>query len=465
MAVVLNTHGRTTHYTTDGSEPTDQSPIYSQPIEIDSTTTIRARCESDSLGMSSNIVTGTYVLADHQMPVVSISVNPDDLYSFSNGIYANGPGYGTEIPHYGANFWKKWWKKAHVELFDGKDGFSEDCAVAIFGAFSRQSAKKSFKIKFTDDYGPDHIYYDFYNEGKAVKVKNFVLRSGSQDNNRAMVRDEFFTSLMKKNSPSLLVQAYRPAALYVNGWYYGLYYIREKIDKHFVARHLNVSNDSVSIIFAGSVVEEGSGQDYREILSFAQSHDLSNQENYQHIKDKVDLEGLIDYKLGQMYSINTDHGNVRYVRSTDAKSDKKWHVVFFDLDWTWLNLNTGAEPYLRTNCENPMQRQQNILISALLKNSEFRQLFLEHLSKHMHTTFSTANTTKVFDDLVASIKPEMPRNCERWPRLLPYSRWEKEVSNFRSHFQDRNKTLLNSLRRILAVTEEEEQKYFADLGY
>lgn len=464
MNVSLNTKGHTIRYTTDGSGPTFSSPIYRDSLNLRRTTIIRAFCEGDSTTLRSNTVTATYIFdQEHTLPSMNITVPEVELYDFNRGIYVEGPNAAPEHPHQGANYWKAWWKRAHIEFYDTiNGGFSAPCELAIFGGFSRALPKKSFKIRFRDEYGPAHIDYDLYNEGKVEEVKKFVLRSGSQDISHVMVRDEFFTSLMHEHSPNLLIQAYRPIVLYINGKYFGIYYIREKIDKGFVARHLNVSTDSISIIMSGMYCEEGTKKDFQALLNYASSHNLADEECYNYVKDRLDLEGFIDYKLGQMYSCNTDLGNVRYVQSKDPKGDKKWHIVFYDLDATWVASGSPAA-YLSAGGDNKVMRIQNILAQELLKNPEFRQLFLERLSLHMHKTFSTENATAVFDNLINTIKPEMPRNCERWPSVLTYPRWEARVKDFREKFKDRNKNMLNDLRKWLSITEEENKKYFSDL--
>ena len=465
IPILINTHGYTVHYTTDGSTPTNESPVYNDTaIAIDETTTIRAYCEGDSSVMFSPTATSTYIFAEkHTIPVMNITVDSADLFDKRRGIYADGPGKGSVFPYEEANFWKKWWKKAHVEFFDSVDGFSEDCEMAIFGGFSRALPKKSFKIRFKDYTGKSEIFCDLYGEGKPSKVKNFVLRSGSQDISGVMVRDEFFTSLMKPNSPDLLVQAYRPVALYVNGSYFGLYYLREKIDKHFAAKHLNVDNDSVTIIMSGMYCDEGVKKDYYDFLAYVKSHDLAEEECYNFVKDNFDITSLADYKLGQIYSCNTDVGNVRFIRSSDPKGDKKWHVVYYDLDATWAT--TMSASYYLNPGGTAVERAVNLLIAKLLKNEDYRQLFLERASLLIHKTFSSQNATAVFDKLINSIKPEMVRNCERWPGVMKYERWEENVEKFREKFATRDKDMLNDLRKVLEITDEEEKKYFADLGF
>ena len=457
----LDTQGRTVHYTLDGSEPTSSSPVYKDSIVITKSTVIRSFAEGDSVSLRSGIATATYLLdVNHDMAVINIAVNKADLYDYNKGIYADGPGYSQEWPHKGANYWKKWEKKAHVEFFDGKEGFSQDCGLKIFGGYSRSEAKKSFCLKFRGMYGCAELGYDFFDNGEVLELQDLVLRSGSQDYNRCMIRDEFFTSLMKAQSPTLLTQIYRPVALYINAEYFGLYYIREKIDKNFVSRQLNVPNDSINIVMS-IYTEEGSSIPFKQLLNYVSSHDMRDSVCYNHIKQLVDLQGLVDQKLGQIYSGNSDVGNVRYVRSTDPKSDGKWHFVFYDLDATWVGNKPSADFYLSSSSS---RSEQNVLINRLLPNKNFRALFLQRLSHHMHNTFSTKNATAVFDNLVKQISNEMKLNCERWPQLS-YEKWEKNIASFREPFATKPQTMLNDLRKYLSITDEENKKYFGDLGY
>ncbi|MBR6926444.1 MAG: CotH kinase family protein, partial [Bacteroidaceae bacterium] len=455
----------TIRFTTDGTSPTASSPVYKNSLSLTRTTTIRAFCEGDSMVMRSSITTATYILGEtHTLPVVNITVAHADLYDYHRGIYVAGPGANSEYPHYEANYWKSWWKSANVEFFDSiGGGFSAPCELAIFGGFSRTLDKKSFKIRFKDQRGLANLDYDLFNTGTVEELKNFVLRSGSQDYTGVMMRDEFFTSLMRPYCPTLLIQAYRPVALYINGEYFGLYYIREKIDRRFVARHLGVSKDSISIIMSAMYTEEGTKKGYQELISYATSHDLSTPEAYQYIEKRFDFTGLIDYKLGQIYSCNTDLGNVRYAYSPDPSGDQQWRIIYYDLDATWVE-NKPASTYLDANTKDHVTHQVNILIDRLLKNKTFRQLFLERLSLHLHKTFSPSNATAVFDQLTSTIRPEMRRNCQRWPELS-YNTWEKHVAAFRAKFNDRPRTMLSQLRQYLAVTAEENKQYFSDLGY
>lgn len=463
MRICIDTHGMTVHYTTDGNRPTKESKIYKDCIVIDSTTTIRAYSEYDSLVPSKEVVS-TYILGvEHTLPVVNITIKESDLYDTHHGIYAKGTGASKEFPYLGANFWKGWEKPAHIEFCDGKEGFSYDCGILIFGGYSRANDKKSFRIKFHSCYGKGNLDYDIYNKGDDKEYGSIILRSGSQDDIGVMVRDEFFTSLMSPHCPTLHVQAYRPVVLYMNGKYFGIYYIREKINDEFICNHMNVAPGTSDLLMQQYEPLVGTSKYYRKLVNYAIRKDTRKDDVFKVLKDSIDFMSLIDFKLGEFYASNTDAGNIRYFRSNDPGCDRKWHWIYYDLDASFYCIQP-LKFYIRGNTLNsPVSsiNAYNVLINRLLRNPEFRALFLERWAYHRKYTFSPENATKVFDDLVNTIKPEMERNCKRWPNMS-YKTWEKHVDKFRQQLTDRLPVLHEDLLHELDVTKEEKKKYFGE---
>lgn len=66
-----------------------------------------------------------------------------------------------------------------------------------------------------------------------------VLRAGAQDQNRSKIRDELASGLLEGTDINILYQAYRPTVLYLNGEYWGVYFMKEKRNRFFVAQHEN----------------------------------------------------------------------------------------------------------------------------------------------------------------------------------------------------------------------------------
>lgn len=468
MSVEIKAEGRKVHYTTDGSLPTTGSKLYDGPIKLTKSTTLRCLAEGDDNTMHSDGVTSTFLLGEeHTLAVLHITMRHADLFDPSVGIFVEG-NHPADIHTVGgdiqenrnANYFQKWVKPAHAEFFDGKEGFSVDCGIKIFGAGSRALPKKSFSLKFDPTYGPSSVKYDFFGDGQPLELEDIVIRCGSDDQVGVMMRDEFFTSLMQAESPTILTQLYRPVAMYINGEYWGLYYLREKIDRHFVGRKLGVSDDSVSILRA-QVPELGTKDEFYALHEYLASHDCKSAETYKYMDEHVSLTSLIDGKIGRLYCGDTDIYNVRQVKAKDKDGDQKWYWIFYDVDNAWFVFKSPAF-YLRINSGyNGSQPTAfcNTIIDRMLANPQFRDLFLQRLSHHMKHTFSIDNLHKRFDALTETIRPEMKRNCERWPDIMSYDSWEGRVKSFREKFDERGKTMLDGIKQEIGITAEECKKY------
>jgi hypothetical protein len=273
---------------------------------------IRARCFEEGYAPG-KVLDLLYVINEgHSLEVVSIITNPANLWDYYSGIYVEGPKASAVFPHVGANYWQQWEKAATVSFFanDGT-GFSLPCGIRIFGAYSRAQDMKSFTCFFRAIYGAKDLNYKLFGDEGLTSYETFVLRNSGQDFKRARMRDELITSLAAEYT-TLDVQKYRPAVLYLNGEFWGVYYIKEKINENFIAGNHNVSEDSVILERAN-----GAGCDeYLNLVKYARTHDLRNEEYYQYVIERIDKENYIDYICAEIYIANGDNGNIRFYKAT-----------------------------------------------------------------------------------------------------------------------------------------------------
>ena len=388
VKVALSAFGdATVYYTTDCTEPTYTSTQYLGELTLDKTTVVKAVAYEKGK-LPSAVVTLSYIVNEnHTLPVISLSADPDDLFDYYTGIYADGPGYTYEFPHKGANFWQDWERDAHVAFFaDGEDGFSLDCGIKMFGNYGRAYDQKPFQIKFKKKYGTSELHYKMFEQYSDMSVFDaLVLRCGSQDSYRSRFRDELFTSLVTDSSSTLLSQAYRACVLYLNGQYWGVYYIREKVDENFLAQHENYGPDSFTMLYRnGEVIMGDTDEGYASLIYFVETHDMTLKENYDYVCSRIDIQNYIDFKIFQAYSGNYDLHNIKYYKSDAEGSDGKWRWIFYDQDYAFRELGDSVA---RT-VESGYHFISNTLIRNLLKNPDCRALYLSRMSELFSSALS-----------------------------------------------------------------------------
>ncbi len=440
----------TIYYTTDCSEPTVASSVYQGSIVLTKTTVIRAICCAPGKS-ASEILDLTYILNEgHTLPVASLVTTPENLWDYYTGIYVEGPNASSEFPYVGANYWQQWEKEATVSLFetDGS-GFTSPCGIRIFGAYSRALDMKSLSCFFRSMYGNSSLQYPLFGEEGLDSYEAFIFRNTGQDFNKARMRDPLLTDLLA-SATDVAVQKNRPVVLYLNGEFWGVYYIREKINENYVAGNYQVAKEEVDLARANGTTSEA----YQDLIAYVKSHNLSDQEAYRYVCSQVDIDEYIDYIVAEIYICNTDNGNIKFFKTTEGK----WTWIFYDVDQSFrsANFDTVAE-HLNKNGTGSMDRFSTALINGLLQNAEFKDKFLRRFAWQIQNVWSPERVNAAIDEYYAAIQPEMKRDCVKWG--LTYENWEENVQALRSFANTRAKYVVSFVKSYFGLSDAEMQSY------
>lgn len=431
LEITAEGDGVSIYYTTDGATPSSGSRRYSSPISISKTHVIRARVYQN--GRPGKVITQSYFLErSYSVPVVSIATDTANLWSWSRGIYVKGPGAAANYPFNGANFHKDWERLINIEYYepDNTVGFNQEAGMKIFGGWSRPLPQKSLAIMGRKRYGNKYFRHKIFPDKDITRFKGLVLRNSGSDWNQSMFRDAFITSLVKNGDMEM--QAYVPTAVYLNGKYWGIHNLREKINEHYIKHNCGVHPDSVDMLKYRSGVRAGSAKHYKKMLQYLRTNDLAVPENYEYIKTQMDVENYSFYNIIETYIDNHDAGgNIRYWRPQTP--DGRWRWILFDTDFGFA---IGNKKAYKTNTLRmftdphgpkwPNPPWSTFVIRKLLANEEFKQMYINMWCDHLNTTFHPEVVKAQLDFFHEQYKTEMPYHKERWGGTM--ESWEKHVA-------------------------------------
>lgn len=438
VTVELNGEG-TIYYTLDGGIPNKNSKVYKEPLFLDKTTVIRA-ITIEPNKVSSAVTTGSYIINEkHTLSVLSISL-PDSSFKKLNSDLDD-----TTLT-----------VGAHAELYEKDSSFSIDCGMKLFGGQTRFIPKKSFALKFTSLYGPSKLEYKVFDNRDAIKYDTLVIRSGSQDSVGAMFRDELATSIMDDYG-TVDVQAYKPIILYINGKYWGIYFIREKVDDKFISNHYDIDDKNTNIIRIDNDVSEGSIKDYKSLINYVKNHDISKDDNYKYVTDRLDIDNYIDFWIGELYTTNNDIVNMRFFNNPSIDNGK-FKMIFYDFDYAFYNYSKNYIKMMVNKDGLGEHKYDNSLLRGLMQNEKFRLRFIERLSYNLKNVWTDDNLNKRYDELYNLLKPEMKRNQERWNST--YEVWEEECKVLKDYLKKRKNYLLKNVQDYFKLSDKEMKKYF-----
>jgi hypothetical protein len=258
------------------------------------------------------------------------------------------------------------------------------------------------------------------------------------------------------------VQAYKTAVVYINGNYWGLYDMREKVNEDFVSNHYNVSSKNTNILRIDGNIKTGSATNYNNLMAYIRSHDLAKDDYYNYVKERIDMDNVIDYWIAEIWTANWDIVNVRYFQNPNIENNK-WKFIFYDLDNAMYNIRHNYYLYITGTDSNPENKAiyTNELLTNLFKNKKFVDTYLTHLHDELKNVWTTANVTKRIDEIVNKISNDMPQEQSRWG--LDMKSWNTEIDKLRSFAKNRSKYVLSTTKSFFHLSSTDVKKYFGDL--
>ncbi|MCP4549789.1 MAG: T9SS type A sorting domain-containing protein [bacterium] len=426
-------------FTSDGSDPDQLSPIYHATLPIADTRIIRARCFEEGK-LPSRIVTASFLFSvDTELPVVSLVTDPANLWDDEIGIYILGPNASTTPPHYGANFWQDWERQAHVEFFDtdGTTPFAHNVGIKIHGGMTRALAQKSLRLIARGGYGASRIEHQIFPGLDIDEFKTLILRNAGNDWCVAHLRDLFMHGICSR--PETDIQAGRQAIVYLNGEYWGIHNIRERLDKDYLETHHGINPDEVDILEGENQVVEGDNESYLALLDWIANHSLSEPENYGAIQTMIQTDNFTLYNCFEIYFANTDwpHGNIRYWRPREPGG--RWRWMFKDMDislgiWDEVDHNTLAHA-LDPDGGTTNPPWSTLLLRSLMDNPLFRRDFINSYAELMSGPLAPTPLTESFAVITGNIEGEIQPHFERWEQ--DYTDWYGSTDNIRDWIAQR----------------------------
>ena len=439
-------------YTTNGNSPTAQSSLYAEPLVLDERLysksniytiqispdslayvpdsvghciVIRAAVFDENNSCVSPVTTQSYFIRalgcdTHGLPAVSICADSLDLFGYENGIMVPGMMFDSLNPEQSGNYYmqgREWERKVNLEFREVADnsGINQACGLRTHGNRARRQSQKGLKIYAREEYGKKRFKHSFFEDTPMNSFKHLLLKpystlypfTGIQD----YICNQMALALGLESAHS------RPTCLFINGEYWGIYFLQEKMDERYLEDHFGINIEQCNIVSNWMELECGSAQGFMEMMDWLETVDLSNQEDYDHLSSLVDIDNFIDYIIFETFVANADW---------PANNSRCWHVnggkwrwMFFDGDAAFNNY--GIDPYGNPTTLDvfgnatysgneytwPSSRRATLMFRRLLENNGFRMRFNDRIFELCEANFRYENTSGWYNHITDLLRPEI----------------------------------------------------------
>ena len=338
ISIMNNEPNSVLRYTTDGGNPTIESPIYMMPLTIDKTQVVKAQAFSNDIAIHPGKMDFNTYLIDEDYSLAVFSVAANRVTNLANG-------FGKLLPI------------GSIEYFDK----NKERTATSFGSLNRHG-QDSWVLdhRSIDWISRDEMGYSkavdapLFSYSKRDEYQKFMFRNSGDDNYPAIedeehegsthIRDEYVQTLAQEGGMKLDVRAVERVILFLNGEYWGVYGMREKVVDHdFTEEYYNQGKYETQYLstWEATDIEYGGTKalaDWVRIRDFILNNDMSQPENYKIAKDSINLVSLIDYFTMNQATVASDwlNYNTGWWRGLNPDGDhKKWGYILWDLDATF----------------------------------------------------------------------------------------------------------------------------------
>ena len=383
------------------------------------------------------------------LPVISIVTDRDNLFSHENdpdrgGIYIfTGPPVGDNTGH-------GWTRPASVEMFtaavsgqcsavnaqgsavsgqgsavSGPD-FSTTCGLRLHGGHGRlaeKNPKHSFRLVFKEKYGPKTLKYPLFGEDEPQKYDQLVLRchfgntwqhwAEGNRQNAQYTRDVWARRMQRKMGHTSVNALY--VNLFLNGMYWGLYNLAERVDDQYGKDHLGGAKTDIDVVKieedGGNHIEASEG-DLMAWNEMVQTASLAYDDvAYEKLDTLLDIDAFIDYMLINQYGGNTDwdHHNWYALRRRGVDS-QGFRFLCWDSEIIMEN------PRENVLGKNNGKSYPTGIFNNLMRNPKFARRYVKRAKEVLADDglLGEQSVVAVWDSLYNTIQTAIYAEAARW---------------------------------------------------
>lgn len=442
LAITCTTPGAKIHYTLDGSEPTEKSVLYTEPVLIKENTSLTAVAFADGLLPSFKGVATFLFEKPHTVPVICLTGNPREMSKvFKSASRSYKPEFGVNVAYYKE---------------DGNLGIAFPAGVTPKGRASLGYDQKSVTFKLRGAYGRPEVTYPFFKGSRITTYSEITLRNGGQDILGARMRDSLFQTLSSDLETDTIDTTF--AVLYVNGEYWGLYDLEEEQDDGYFKAYFGAEKTNIDLVSRNNKAITGSSSEFVKVRSCAHTWRLGDDEVFAEFAKLVDVEACTDYLIANIYFGNGDMVNQKFWRTRDYSV--RWRPLLFDLDWC-MRFDDAD----RNKFQSYFNRDGSIagdgattyvdIFYGLKRNAAWRESFINRFIELACSDYDTDQVLQVFDDFIARMEPEMDRQIKRWRLPASLANWNHDTADLRSALAIRKAIVLKQLQNYFGLSNKD----------
>ncbi len=410
---------------------------YPAPERIPEGIVIRAAAFDPEGNRVSDIETQSYFIRQlginhKKLPILSLAAAYNDLFDYYQGILVPGVAWEPQDPDWTGNYYQRgdaWEIGINVEFYDPETetGFNQQAGLRTHGGNGRRLPQKGLKLYAREQYGSPKFTFPFFPNQDNNSYTRLVLRPFYSSWSQVGFEDHLSQAIAR--TVNVDAMASRPVVVYLNGEYWGIYYLQESPDEYYISDHYGIEPDKVNM--TGNwygIPEAGDPADFLNLFDFVEDQDLRITENYQRLSEWMDIDNFIDYQLFEIYFSNHDWpaNNMKCWLNPERG---QWRWLFYDGDACLSDYRyNGFESAIDTVFDNSTTHARaTLFLRKLLTNKDFYGRFFNRLNDLTNNQLTYQSIKSSYQSCVETTCEEVKQQIERFGFPIDYPTWVNRV--------------------------------------
>ena len=379
------------------------------------------------------------------VPSLSVVMDVNDLFG-SRQIYLSGSGSP---------------RAASMELItdDGSEEFQIDGSVQIQGGSSTgrwKLYKLSIRGKFQAPFGPSKLNHALYEDSPVDSYDNVILDGvlnhswlhSGQHNMPQYIQDQYVADL--HNAMGGYSPYGRFMNIYLNGLYWGMYYVHDRPDHAWAAKMFGGNKEEFHAVKhnGSTVISNGNGKSARSAYSAmvaaanAVRSDSDSLEAWANLERHLDVDNFITYLLANWFTGNHDWPHKNWYAT--AREGGPWRFHSWDAEHV-------------TDSNNDVGESPTDLHSKLIRNKEYQLRMADLIRQHFYNdgVLTSENTSELWAKRMTEVDQAIRGESARWgdnrsSRAHTRTEWMQYNGEGRGllgrYFPGRSNTVLGQLK-------------------
>ena len=403
------------YYTLDGSQPNDSLEKYrGEAIKIDTNCVLKARTYKAGC-IPSRTHYFNYIFNENtDLPVIAINSEEGNFFGRDHGIFHESNIYrNIEIP-------------AHLHYIETATGrqYRSFTGIKVHGSTSKLTVPmKSMRLYARDRYGNDWFEFPFFDNDYSI-YKRLVLRNAGQDWFNSYIRD-IYANLLARKLDKDLAAAIQPCIVYLNGKYWGLMNLQERVDEKMISTQYDIDDDEINLLEDNDLLKNGTYENFRQFRDTLDHIDIANEKDFEYLLSKMDRRNLYNYLVIRFYTLIMDWPcwNHKFWQSDEMDAAYRWIVYDSDISLAYSGQDHNFGNFFPPQCTFAR------LYHMYIKHKNFRIPFINYYCDLLNTTLDRKMPLALLDSLKKLIAGEIPRHQQKWEGSC--QDWETHISKIR----------------------------------